>query len=231
MTAIFGGEETVRVRRLEECTSCTGSGVKRGAKVKSCSTCGGQGMVNNAQRTSFGTINSISTCSECRGTGEFVSEHCAPCKGKGVVPQSQEITVKIPKGVAHGAVMRVKEGGNAGKNGGARGDLFVEISVQKDPRFERQGIDILSTHEISYVDAILGTNIRAEVVDGFVDLKIPAGTQPGQKLRLRGKGAHKLGSDARGDAFVTVKVDIPTKLSRKEKELLEQLQAEQGKNN
>lgn len=223
MTSIFGGQEKVRVRRLEECDTCTGTGIKPGAKVKTCGTCGGQGLVNNAQRTPFGLINSVQTCPGCKGSGQEVSEFCAPCKGKGTIMGSKELTVKIPKGVENGAVMRVKEGGSAGKRGGARGDLFLQLNVKPDPRFQREGNDIHATEEISYTDAILGTTIRADVVDGPLSLKVPPGTQPGQRLRVKGKGAHKLNSETRGDAYVTIKVKIPTKLSAREKELVEQL--------
>lgn len=223
MTSIFGGQENVRVRRLEACDTCTGTGVKPGAKIKTCGTCGGQGLVNAAQRTPFGTINSVTTCPRCEGSGEDVSERCAPCKGKGSVMAVKELKVQIPKGIEDGAVMRVKEGGSVGKRGGRRGDLIMQVSVKPDPRFQRDGNDIHSTEEISYTDAILGTTIRAEVADGPLSLKVPPGTQPGQRLRVKGKGAHKLNSETRGDAYVTIKVNIPTKLSAKERGLVEQL--------
>jgi len=223
MTSIFGGHEKVRIVRSEECGTCSGSGVKPGAKVKTCKSCNGQGVVNQQQRTPFGMFNNVHTCATCRGTGQEVDEYCGTCRGKGVTSETKDLTLKVPKGVENGATMRVPGGGNAGKRGGRRGDLFVQLTVRPDKRFVRDGSDIYSTQEISYIDAILGATKPAELVDGTLDLNIPAGTQPGQKLRVRGKGAHKLNSEARGDAFVTVKVNIPTKVSTQEKELLDQL--------
>lgn len=224
MTSIFGGKENIRVRRLEECGTCSGSGAKPGAKIKSCSVCNGQGVVNNMQRTPFGVFNNVQTCPNCRGVGQEVEEYCPTCKGKGAVSETKEVQVKIPPGIEGGSTLRVRDAGNAGKRGGPRGDLFVQLSVKRDPRFRREGTEIYTEEEISYTEAILGTTIKAETVDGKTEVKIPAGTQPDQRLRLRGKGAPKLGSDSiRGDAFITVKVKIPTNVSGKEKELVEQL--------
>lgn len=223
MTSIFGGQEKIRVRRLDECATCTGSGHKPGTKVKTCGTCGGQGVVNNQQRTPFGMFNNVQACHTCRGSGQQVEEYCSPCKGKGTIMETKELTLKIPAGVESGATMRVREGGNAGKRGGRRGDLFVELTVKPDKTFVREGYDILTVQEISYVDAILGTSVKADTVHGKLDLSIPAGTQPGQKLRVKGKGVPKLNTEKCGDAVVTVKVIIPTKVSDKEKELIQKL--------
>jgi len=223
MTSIFGGKENIRVRRLEECGTCSGSGVKPGAKVKSCSVCGGQGAVNNMQRTPFGVFNNVQTCPNCRGVGQEVEEYCPTCKGKGANSETKEVQIKIPAGMETGATLRVRDAGNAGKRGGPRGDLYVQLSVKRDPKFKREGTEIYTEEEISYTEAILGTTIKADTVDGKTEVKIPAGTQPEQRLRLRGKGAPKLGTEVRGDAYITVKVKIPTNVSGKEKELVEQL--------
>jgi molecular chaperone DnaJ len=126
-------------------------------------------------------------------------------------------------GIDTGTSLRVKDSGNAGRRGGPRGDLFVEIRVKRDPKYRRDGIDVYTEEEISYFDAILGATIKADTVDGKTEVKIPAGTQPEQKLRLRNKGAIKLGTDFRGDQFITVKVKIPTNVSGKEKELIESI--------
>ena len=223
MTAIFGGSEKIKIRRLEECGTCTGSGVKPGSKVSSCSTCGGQGVVNNMQRTPFGVFNNVQTCPNCRGSGQEIDEYCPTCKGKGATFETRDVIIRVPAGVEAGVTLRVRDSGNAGKRGGPRGDLFVQVSVKRDPKFRRDGIDIFTDEEISYVDAILGTTIKADTVDGKMDVKIPAGVQPDQKIRLRGKGAPKIGSETRGDAFMTVKVKIPQSVSGKEKELIEQI--------
>lgn len=223
MTAIFGGQEKIRVRRQEECGTCSGSGVKPGSKVRTCSLCGGAGVVKNMQRTPFGVFNNVQTCPNCRGSGQEIEEYCPTCRGKGTTSESKEVVLKIPPGVEAGTSLRVRDAGSAGKRGGPRGDLFVQVAVKRDNKFRREGTDIFTDEEISYVDAILGTTISADTVDGKMDLKIAAGTQPEQKLRLRGKGAPKLGTDVRGDAYITVKIKIPTNISGKEKELVEQI--------
>lgn len=224
MTAVFGGQEKIRVRRMEECNTCTGTGVKPGAKVQTCSTCGGQGVVNNMQRTPFGVFNNVQTCPTCRGTGQQIDEYCPKCGGKGSNVESKEVVIRVPAGIESGSSLRVRDAGNAGKRGGPRGDLFVQVSVKRDPRFKRDGVDVYTEEEISYTEAILGTTVKAETLDGKMDVKIPVGTQPEQKLRLRGKGIPKLGaSDVRGDAYITVKVKIPTAVGGKEKELVEQI--------
>jgi molecular chaperone DnaJ len=229
MTAVFGGQEKIRVRRLEECGTCTGSGVKPGAKVTTCQTCGGQGVVNNMQRTPFGVFNNVQTCPNCRGTGQQIEEYCPTCGGKGANVESKEVVIRVPAGIEAGSSLRVRDAGNAGKRGGPRGDLFVQVSVKRDPRFKRDGVDVYTEEEISYTEAILGTTVKATTLDGDMDVKIPIGTQPEQKLRLKGKGIPKLGaSDVRGDAYITVKVKIPTTVSGKEKELVEQINAING---
>jgi len=223
MTGVFGGQEKVRVRRLEECGTCTGSGLKPGAKAKTCTVCGGQGAVNNMQRTPFGVFSNVQTCPNCQGSGQEVEAYCPTCKGKGTNSDVKEVVIKIPSGVETGTTLRVRDGGNAGRRGGKRGDLYVQLNIRPDSKFSREGSDISSTEEIPYHEAILGTSIKADTVDGKLDVKIPPGTQPDQKLRLKGKGAPRLGSDQRGDAFITVKVKIPTNVSGKEKELIEQI--------
>ena len=229
MTSIFGGQEKLRIRRLEQCGTCTGSGIKPGAKIRTCGTCSGSGRVTTIQRTPFGAFQNTQTCPTCRGSGQEIEDYCGSCRGKGTISETKEVTVSIPAGVDSGATLRVKEQGNAGVKGGRRGDLFVLLNVKKDPKFRRDGTDIYSEEEISYVDAILGTTIKAKTVDGPIEIKILPGTQPDQKMRLRGHGVPRLGSSTksenRGDAIVVVKVKIPQSISGKEKELMEQIAA------
>jgi molecular chaperone DnaJ len=175
MTSIFGGSEKIKVRRLEECATCSGSGVKPGAKIKACGPCGGQGVVNNMQRTPFGVFNQVQTCPNCRGSGQEVEEYCPTCRGKGANSETKEVVIKVPAGVESGATLRVRDGGNSGKRGGPRGDLFVQMSVKKDPKFRRDGPDIYTEEEVSYTEAILGTTIKADTVDGKTEVKIPTG--------------------------------------------------------
>ena len=198
---LIGGKENIRVRRLEECGTCSGSGAKPGAKIKSCSVCNGQGVVNNMQRTPFGikstilvvivyvyapktefktsffsatgVFNNVQTCPNCRGVGQEVEEYCPSCKGKGSLSETKEVQIKIPSGIESGATLRVRDAGNAGKRGGPRGDLFVQLAVKRDPKFKREGTEIYTDEEISYTEAILGTTIKADTVDGKTEVRIP----------------------------------------------------------
>jgi molecular chaperone DnaJ len=223
-TAIFGGEEKVRIRHLEKCDTCTGSGVKPGSKVSTCQTCGGTGVTVAVTRTPLGNFQTQQTCPSCRGTGQRVEEYCSTCSGQGVVQKTKQIKVTIPAGVEDGNKLRVRGEGDAGPNGGPAGDLYIFLKVKSDPNFRREGPEIYSDATVSYVDAILGASIKCPIVDGDVTIKVPPGTQPGQVMRLKGNGAPKLGSaDVRGDHFVTINVEIPTDLSKEEEELVEQL--------
>merc|ERR1711871_553570 len=224
MTSVFGGQEKIRVRRLEECKTCTGTGIKPGAKVRTCTSCNGKGVVNNMQRTPFGVFNNVVTCPNCKGSGQMVDEYCPTCRGKGANQETQEVVVRVPAGISAGTSLRVRGAGNDGRKGGPRGDLFVVVNVKRDPKFRRDGIDLYTEEEISYAEAILGGTIKADTVDGKLEVKVPSGTQPEQKLRLRGKGVPKLGTaDFRGDQFITVKVKIPQSISGKERELIEEI--------
>jgi molecular chaperone DnaJ len=227
MSVVKGSQEKVRVRRLEQCGTCTGSGVKPGAKISSCSTCGGQGVVNNVQRTPFGVFQNVQPCPNCRGSGQQVEEYCPTCRGKGNVADTKEVVIRVPPGVETGSQLLVRDAGNAGRKGGPRGNLYVQLRVKRDPRFRREGTEVYTEEEIPYYSAILGATVKAATVDGEVEVKVPPGTQPDQKLRLRGKGVPRMGSDTRGDQYITVKVKIPTDVSGEEKKLIEKI-AEDG---
>ena len=223
-TAVFGGEEKVRIRHLEKCDTCTGTGVKPGSKVSTCQTCGGTGVTVAVTRTPLGNFQTQQTCPSCRGTGQRVEEYCSTCSGQGVVQKTKQIKVTIPAGVEDGNKLRVRGEGDAGPNGGPAGDLYIFLKVKSDPNFRREGPEIYSDAKVSYLDVLLGASIKCPIVDGDVTIKIPPGTQPGQVMRLKGNGAPKLGSaDVRGDHFVTINVEIPTDLSKEEEELIEQL--------
>jgi molecular chaperone DnaJ len=223
-TAIFGGEEKVRIRHLEKCDTCDGSGVQPGAKVSTCSTCNGAGVVVQVTRTPLGNFQTQQTCPTCRGTGKRVEEYCKTCSGQGVNSKTKQIKVTIPAGVDDGNKLRVRNEGDAGPNGGPAGDLYIFLKVKTDSKFRREGPDIYSDATVSYVDAILGASLKCPVVDGEVSIKVPAGTQPGQVMRLKGNGAPKLGNaNVRGDHFVTIKVDIPKNLSKDEEDLITKL--------
>ena len=230
MTSIFGGTERLRVRRMEQCKTCSGSGVKPGAKVRQCTTCNGQGATVRIQRTPLGAIQNVQPCPTCRGTGQEIEEYCGSCRGKGTTVEVREVDVRVPAGVDVGTTLRVRDAGNSGRKGNRRGDLYVQIKIRDDPRFKREGTTIYTEEEVAYTDAILGTVMQIDTVDGRTEIRIPAGTQPNQKLRIRGKGAPQLGnSEARGDQIITMKVRIPTSLSDKERDLIQQLASLQKK--
>jgi len=224
-TAVFGGEEKVRIRHLEKCDTCDGTGVRPGSKVSTCNVCNGMGVTMQVTRTPLGNFQTQQTCSACRGTGQKVEEYCGTCSGQGMVSKTKQIKVTIPPGVEDGNKLRVRGEGDAGPNGGPSGDLYIFLRVKEDSKFRREGPEIYSEESISYVDAILGASIKTPVVDGEVTIKVPPGTQPGQVMRLRGNGAPRLGNaDSRGDHYVTMNVEIPKDLSKEEKELVEKLQ-------
>lgn len=223
-TAVFGGEEKVRIRHLETCDTCNGDGVKPGSKIATCQQCGGQGVTVEVTRTPLGNFQTQQTCPNCRGTGQKVEEYCGTCGGQGLNQKTKQIKVTVPAGVEDGNKLRVRGEGDAGPNGGPAGDLYIFLRVKEDVNFRREGPEIYSEETISYLDAILGNSIKTPVVDGEVTIKVPPGTQPGQVMRLKGNGAPRLGNpDQRGDHYVTVKVDIPKDLSKEEEELVAKL--------
>uniref|UniRef100_A0A175YFJ5 J domain-containing protein n=1 Tax=Daucus carota subsp. sativus TaxID=79200 RepID=A0A175YFJ5_DAUCS len=221
--AVFGIEKEIEITRLESCGTCNGSGAKPGSSPTRCSTCGGQGQVVQSARTPLGVFQQVMTCSSCGGTGE-ISSPCNTCSGEGRVRKSKRISLKVPAGVDGGSRLRVRSEGNAGKRGGPPGDLFVLIDVMPDPVLKRDDTNILYTSKISYIDAILGTTMKVPTVDGMVDLKVPAGTQPGTTLVMAKKGVPFLNkSNRRGDQLVRVQVEIPKRLSGEERKLIEEL--------
>ncbi|MBD2480744.1 molecular chaperone DnaJ [Planktothrix sp. FACHB-1365] len=222
--AIFGGEKEIRIKHLETCETCTGSGAKPGTRPQTCSTCGGSGQVRRATRTPFGSFTQVSVCPNCNGTGQMIEDKCSTCGGRGLNEVTKKLKINVPAGVDNGTRLRVASEGDAGKRGGPPGDLYVFLSVAPDPKFKRDGINILSDVKISYLQAILGFNFEVDTVDGPTKLTIPPGTQPGTVLTLENKGVPRLGNPvSRGDHLITVLVDIPTKLIPEERELLEQL--------
>ncbi len=224
--AIFGGEKQIKITHLETCTTCNGSGAKPGTRPRTCSTCGGTGQVRRATRTPFGSFTQVSTCPTCGGVGQVIEDKCDSCNGAGVLQKTKNLKITIPPGVDSGTRLRVSGEGDAGLKGGPPGDLYVYLFVQSDSQFEREGINILSTIQISYLQAILGDKVTVDTVDGKKPLTIPPGTQPDTILTLEGLGVPKLGNPvARGDHLIRVKVNIPhpSKLHSEEREVLEKL--------
>lgn len=219
--AVFGVEETLVLDMDDECSHCKGTTVEPGHDMKTCPTCGGSGQTTQVVNTIFGQIQQASTCPECKGRGKVPEKVCTVCHGKGTERRKQELTVKIPAGIDDGATIRLRERGEA-VGGGGRGDLYVNIRVKAHKHFTREGDIILSEQHVSMIDAALGTEIDVETVDGIVRMKIPAGTQSGTDFKLSSHGVPHLRSESRGPHIVTILVDTPTKLSKKQKELLQE---------
>ena len=223
LEAVFGCEKEISISRMDKCATCTGSGVKPGTSPRACSTCGGSGQVISTVRTPIGTFQQAAICPNCNGAGQ-TNEGCAACGGDGRVKASKKISIRVPPGVDKDSRLRVRGEGNAGRQGGESGDLFVVISVKDDPDMLRDGVNVNSTATISYVDAILGTTVKIKTVDGPVDLQVPAGTQPGTTLLMAKRGVPRLGNNTlRGDHLVKVKVTIPTRPTSDEKKKVEEI--------
>ncbi|KAI3770183.1 hypothetical protein L6452_01307 [Arctium lappa] len=221
--AVFGVEKEIEITKLDSCGTCNGSGAKPGTSPSKCRTCGGQGQVISSARTPLGVFQQVTTCSSCGGSGE-ISTPCNTCNGDGRVRKSKRISLKVPAGVDSGSRLRVRSEGNAGRRGGPPGDLIVMIDVIPDPVLKRDDTNILYTCKVTYLDAILGTTAKVPTVDGMVDLKIPAGTQPGTTLVMAKKGVPVLNkSNRRGDQLVRVQVEIPKRVSGEERKLIEEL--------
>jgi molecular chaperone DnaJ len=226
--AVFGTEVTVHVNIDAECEHCKGTTVEPGYELKTCPTCKGAGQTVEAVRTIFGNIQQAAICRECQGTGKVPEKACTVCKGRGTARKAQDIALKVPAGIDDGAVIRLREHGEAIANG-PKGDLYVNVRVSSHKKFTREGDLILSQDHIDMVDAALGVEIDVETVDGPIRMKIPAGTQSGTDFKLSGHGVPHLKGDTRGAHIVTIIVDTPTKLSKRQKELLESFKEDGGK--
>ena len=220
--AVFGVEEKISLDMDDECEHCHGTTVEPGHSMKTCPTCKGAGQQTRVMNTIFGQIQQAVTCETCKGSGKVPEKVCTVCKGKGTQRRKQTVTLKVPAGIDDGATIRLKERGEA-IGGGSRGDLYVHIRVKAHKKFTREGDIILSEEHIDMVDAALGTEIDVETVDGDVRMKVPAGTQSGTDFKLSNHGVPHLRGTSRGAHIVSIIVDTPTKLSKKQKELLETL--------
>lgn len=221
--AVFGVERDIEYERFIECEKCKGTGAKDG-KTKQCSTCNGRGQIAQVQRTILGSMQVVTTCPTCGGIGQIPSEICEVCKGSGRNKVKDTFKVKIPAGIPDGVTLRFQGRGNAGEKNGGYGDLFVNIEVKAHPVLERQGNDIYMNKHIDVTTAVLGGEVLVPTVHGQVLMKVPAGTQSEKVLRLKGKGGPQFKGKDNGDQYVRLIVDLPTKLSKEEKELWEKLQ-------
>ena len=227
--AVFGVDKELELNLKDPCPTCHGTGAKPGTSKTTCPKCGGKGQVVFTQQSFFGTVRNVQTCPDCGGTGQIIKDKCQDCHGTGYISSRKKIQVSIPAGIDNGQSVRIREKGEPGTNGGPRGDLLVEVMVQRHPIFQRQDSNIYSTVPVSFAVAALGGEIMIDTVDGKVAYTVKPGTQTDTKVRLKGKGVPSLRyKDTRGDHYVTLVVQVPDKLSHEAKELLRQFDAETG---
>lgn len=226
--AVFGVEKELSLEKIDACEHCAGSGGEPGSKILTCPKCHGTGQIRTTRRTILGQMASVAVCDRCGGLGKVPEIPCKVCDGSGRKRRVKTLKVRIPAGVENGQRIRVSNEGEVGYKGSNFGDLYLHLHVSGNPKFKREGTTIFSEIPISFYQAALGTTGEVETVDGKVKLKIPAGTQSGKVLRLKGRGVPVLNGPGRGDHLVTVRVVTPSKLNKKEKELLKKLADERG---
>lgn len=226
--AFSGVERDIRIPRVEQCGRCGGSGAEPGTKVTSCPACHGTGQVKSSRSTILGSFVTVAPCARCGGTGKVVEKPCRECGGKGQVSATRTVTVTIPAGADSGLRLRLLDQGNAGHRGGRTGDLYVLVFVRRHPKFERQGDDLILDQMISFPLAAIGGSTRIPTIEGEAEMEVPAGTQPGSVIRMRGKGMPRLRSKGRGDMLIRVNVKVPSKIGGREKEILKELGSLEG---
>jgi molecular chaperone DnaJ len=227
--AVFGVDKTLEMTLKDECTTCHGTGAKPGTSPVMCPKCGGKGQVVYTQQSFFGTVRNVQTCPDCGGTGRIIRDKCPDCHGTGYIAARKKIQISIPAGIDNGQSVRIREKGEPGINGGPRGDLLVEVMVDRHPIFQRQGEDIYSTVPVSFAIAALGGDIVIDTVDGKVIYSVKAGTQTDTRVRLKGKGVPSLANRAvRGDQYVTLVVQVPDHLTKEARDLLKQFDEKVG---
>ncbi len=226
--AVFGVEKTVEVTRNETCGTCSGSGAEPGTKPQRCGTCGGKGEVRQVRQTIFGSMMQSASCPECNGRGEVIAKPCHTCRGNGLERKTLKKVVPIPAGVDNGTQIRLAGEGEPGTSGGPQGSLFLVISVQSHKFFKRRENDILLNLDINVAQAVLGATVEVPTVDGSEKLHIPAGTQPGKVFNIKARGVPYIRKSGRGNQLVIINVDIPSKLTKEQRALFEQLAATLG---
>ncbi len=228
LESVAGTEKEIVVEKQDMCPVCEGKGAAAGSKIVACPQCHGTGQIVKHSRTILGSFQQVRTCEECEGTGKVPEKACSECRGSGIKKMRKTIRVSVPAGIEDGQRLKIPQEGEMGYRGSSRGDLYVVMKVHPHPEFKREGFDILSETSVSFYQAALGAQVEINTVDGKGMLKIPAGIQSGQVLRLRGRGVSHPDSRRRGDHLVMIKIVTPTKLSKKEKEFLRQLAGERG---
>jgi molecular chaperone DnaJ len=218
--AAHGTTKKIRYSRKESCADCSGTGAASGSRPDICPGCRGTGQVRSSQ----GILSVARVCPQCRGAGKIITKPCHTCNGNGQKKTKRELSVDVPAGIDSGQRLHFQGEGEGGTGGGPRGDLYVRIQVQAHPLFEREGATLFCEVPLSITEAALGTTLRVPTLNGHIDLKVPAGTQSGDKLRLRGQGLPEVRGYYQGDQIVQVFVETPKKLSRRQKELMKELQ-------
>ncbi|XP_073281864.1 uncharacterized protein [Primulina huaijiensis] len=222
--SIFGGQREIEVQRTVTCDDCGGTGAKSSSCLKSCTFCGGRGGVVETQKTPFGIMSQVTTCSKCGGDGKIITDSCRKCNGRGHVQAKHRIDVVVPPGIDDGSTMQVRGEGNFDKKRGIAGDLFLVLHIEEKQGIQRDGLDLFSKVNVDYTEAILGTIRKVNTVGGTQDLRIPPGTQPGDKIKLPHLGVPNINRpSARGDHYFTVDVQIPKKIRDAERTLVEKL--------
>ncbi|MCL4457495.1 MAG: molecular chaperone DnaJ [Nitrospirae bacterium] len=225
--AAFGVEKSIKIPRWQTCDTCGGSGAEPGTSPVTCANCKGTGHIRFQQ----GFFSVSKTCGKCQGSGSIITNPCKTCKGNGKVRVQREISVKIPAGVDNGSRLRMTGEGDFGSYGGPPGDLYIVLNVEDHSFFKRDGMDIYCQFPISFTKAVFGGEIDVPTLNGPSKLKIPAGTQSGKSFHLKGKGIPRLGSHQRGDQIVSIYIDVPKKLTPRQKELLEEFAGISEENN
>lgn len=221
--AVFGIEKEIKVTHEEQCTTCGGTGGKPGSTPVTCATCGGTGKVQQVTQTMLGNFSQISICPNCGGTGKKYSEHCPACHGRCSVDVEKTLKVKIPAGVDNHTKIRIAGEGDAGKNGGRPGDLYVVILVKEDDYFIRKGSDVYTILNVSFPQAAIGDEVTIKTLDGEKTISIPAGAEHDKVITIKGEGVPHIGTNRRGDHHVVIKLSPPKSLSDEEKKLYEKL--------
>ncbi len=224
--AAFGAEKEITLRKQNACDICRGSGAEPGSKMEKCSTCNGRGQVTKIQHTFLGTMQAAAPCDACQGRGEKPAKKCKHCHGSGVAQSNSNIKIKIPGGIESGQSIRLDGYGEAASFGGVPGSLYVRVRVKPLAGFSRDGSDVYTEQEISFVQAVLGDKIQVQTLDEMVTLVVPEGVESGQLIRIKHKGMNKLGGGNRGDHYVKIKIRVPKKISKDTKKRLEELRAE-----
>ena len=227
--AVFGCQKELEINLKDTCTTCHGTGAKPGTSPETCSKCNGTGQITYTQQTMFGSVRNVTTCPDCNGSGQIIRNKCSDCSGTGYIKVRKRIKVPIPAGIDNGQSVRIREKGEPGINGGPRGDLLVNVTVSRHPKFQRQEYDIYSTEPITFAQVALGGTIKIDTVDGPYEYTLKPGTQTDTTIRLKGKGVPTLRNrNIRGTHIVKFVVQVPEKMNAAQKEALRNFQEAMG---